>query len=541
MSPRWIGIAALGVASSSCGFDSAGPGGAGADAMETASSLPTGQDDVTASSLPTGADGESSEAGSGSSTGDVDPTCPPANIGCACADGACFDGLSCQDGVCVAWSCGDGVVSPGEECEPDPNDALGDGCEVDCTFSTGARNIALGHEHTCAITYAGAVRCWGSGERGKTGLGTDADIGRSPGSVAVAPDVTLGALARSVALGTGFSCALREPGDVVCWGYRANGRLGDGLDDSAQDIGDAPGETADSLGPLAIPGVVVDIAVGGSHACALSDGGQIFCWGMGGSGRLGYGNTADVGVTNTPAMADAVPLPLEFEPVQIAAGAGHTCALGSSGDVRCWGDGAHGMLGTVSTITIGDDEPASAGGVAELGGPAVAISAGAQHTCALMEGGDVRCWGLGAVGRLGYGNNDSVGDDESPAGFTVPLASSALQVSAGRAHTCALLQDRSVLCWGEGGRGQLGRGENGNIGDNEVLDGLAPIEIEIESRGAVGVREVQAGGDHTCAVLVDGRVRCWGEAESGQLGYGNTEDIGNNELPAVAGDVDFGG
>lgn len=436
--------------------------------------------------------------------------------------------------VCASGSCGDGTVQPGEDCEPGMV-----GCLDDCTFADGAASIALGHDHTCAVTHFGQLRCWGSGDRGKLGLGSEDDIGDEPGEVAAADDVEPGAAVDRVALGSGFSCALLVDGVVVCWGYRANGRLGDGLDMSMDDIGDEPGETAGTLGQVSISDVV-DLAVGGSHACALRDTGQVYCWGTGMGGRLGYANEDDVGVINNPSTVGPVFLPEDFKPRQLAAGAGHTCALSTEGDVRCWGDASEGILGTMAPDEpIGDDEFPDAGSPVQLRGEAVAITAGSQHTCALMDGGAVKCWGLGDHGRLGYGSVDSIGDDEVPAGFTVDLPGRAVAISAGRAHTCALLDDGAALCWGDNGKGQLGRGDGDTmpLGDDEVLSQVDPIQVHEDPD--VAVVAIETGGDHTCAVLEGGGVRCWGDGGVGQLGYGNKTVIGDDEPPSMAGDVDF--
>lgn len=517
-----------------CSFDASGLGGDDSDSIGDDGTASTGGSTSGAS-----ASGASTTSEPAEGSGDTGSSCAPGTIGCPCDDGVCHAGLVCSDDECTSSTCGDGVLQDGEDCDPEGGPVDDDGCEDDCSFSRGARSIALGSEHTCAVTHFGRLRCWGDADRGKLGLGDEEDLGDEPDEVATADDVDAGAAVVRVALGTGFSCALRVGGEVVCWGYRANGRLGDGLDDSMQDIGDERGETAGTLGKVSIPGTVVDLAVGGSHACALRDEGQIYCWGTGMGGRLGYGNADDVGVTNTPSTVGPVTLPRQFAPRQVVAGAGHTCALSGDGDVLCWGDAATGILGSQTTEDIGDGEQPIDGVRVDLGGaPVAALSAGSQHTCALMENGALHCWGLGTRGRLGLGDEDDVGDDEAPGERTVALPALALAVSAGRAHTCALLEGGSVLCWGEGTAGQLGRGDTQHLGDDETLEGVEPIALDDDP--AAVVQAVDTGGDHSCAVFEDGRVRCWGAASAGQLGYGNTETIGDDEVPADAGDVDFG-
>jgi alpha-tubulin suppressor-like RCC1 family protein len=515
-----------------CAFDSSGVGGEGSATLGTDAETTT----ATATTMPVDTSGaDTTSVGTASATTHDSSDCVPGELGCPCDGGACNGELSCVDDECVASMCGDGVVQRGEECEPGLGGGKEAGCGEDCLFLRGARSIALGQEHTCAVTHDGTLRCWGDGDRGKLGLGGTDDIGNDRGEPASAPDVDAGDDVARVALGSSFSCALRVGGDVVCWGFRDAGRLGDGLGMAMEDIGDDPGETAATLGPLDIPGTVVDLAVGGSHACALRATNEIHCWGLGTGGRLGYANEMDVGGTNTPASVGPVMMPRNFTPMQIAAGAGHTCALSTGGDVLCWGDGVEGNLGAATTTPIGDDEPAAAGTLVELGGEATAIAAGSQHTCALMDDETIHCWGLGDHGRLGYGNQDSVGDDEPPS-MPVPLPGPVRQISLGRAHTCAVI-DESALCWGEGAQGKLGRGDTADLGHEGSLADASPILIDDDPDAVVVA--IEAGGDHTCAILDGGRVRCWGLASAGQLGYGNDDKIGDDEPPDVAGDVVF--
>jgi hypothetical protein len=208
---------------------------------------------------------------------------------------------------------------------------------------------------------------------------------------------------------------------------------------------------------------------------------------------------------------------------QIAAGKHHTCALLDTGDVRCWGEGANGRLGYGNAITIGDNEsPASAGSV-DVGGTVTQIVAGEDHTCALLDTGSVRCWGIGASGRLGYGNTNDIGDNETPADVgDVTVGGTVTQIDAGVFHTCTLLDTGAVRCWGTGGAGRLGYGNSTTIGDDETPADAGNVDI---------------GGAVT--QIVTGTVRCWGSSSNGTLGYGNNEIIGDNETPASVGDVDI--
>ena len=149
------------------------------------------------------------------------------------------------------------------------------------------------------------------------------------------------------------------------------------------------------------------------------------------------------------------------------------------------------------------------------------IDAAEKHSCAIITDGTVRCWGRGGEGRLGYGNTSDIGDDETP-GSVGPVdlgtGRTAVAISAGSArHTCALLDDGAVRCWGSGTLGRLGYGNTTTIGDDETPGSVGPVDLGA-GRTAVAIT---TGADHTCALLDDGTVRCWGTA-SGQLGYGDS-------------------
>src|SRR5207344_2195664 len=125
-------------------------------------------------------------------------------------------------------------------------------------------------------------------------------------------------------------------------------------------------------------------------------------------------------------------------------GAAHTCVVLDHGQVRCWGSGANGALGYASTNDVGDDETPGSVGPVDLGTgrKAVAVAAGNEHTCALLDNGGVRCWGGGADGELGYGNRNSIGDDETPGSVApVGLGRKAVAISGGYLHTCAILDN----------------------------------------------------------------------------------------------------
>jgi alpha-tubulin suppressor-like RCC1 family protein len=270
------------------------------------------------------------------------------------------------------------------------------------------------------------------------------------------------------------------------------------------------------------------LALGDAHACLILDGGSVRCWGANGSGELGYGDTMPVGDNETPMQrGDNL---LDEPALELTAGGSHTCARVASGRVRCWGGNSAGQLGygdTMVRLAPGPD--------VELGGAAVELAAGFATTCARLAGGGVRCWGAGG-NPLGYGNADTIGDNETPASVgDVPLGGTAIAISAGGGHHCALLDTQRVRCWGDNDDGELGYANLLDIGDNEPASSAGDVPV------GVNLVAIAAGGVHTCAVTDAQNVRCWGGATTGSLGYGNVTPIGDTEPPSVAGDVPLGG
>ena len=377
--------------------------------------------------------------------------------------------------------------------------------------------VFAGQDTTCALHASGVVRCWGSGFHG-LGYGNKDDVGdnETPESVG---DIDLGGSVAQLAAGKAHICALLASGNVRCWGTGELGRLGYG---NTENIGDD--ETPGSVGDVDVGPGVIQIAAGDAHTCALLSGGTVRCWGFGAGGALGYGDTETIGDDETAASAGDVDVGDTV--VQIAAGGDHTCALLTTGRVRCWGFDSTGALGHPDTERVGDDEtPASAGDV-DVGGTVVQIAAGRHHTCAVLSSGDVRCWGWAMNGRLGYGNLEDIGDGETPASAgSVDLGGAASSIAAG-AHTCAILAGGDIRCWGLGDIGQLGHGDTEDIGDDEPPGSVDAVDV-----GGAAL-QISCGSAHTCALLADDSIRCWGSGAFGRLGYGDTADIGDNEPPS---------
>jgi cysteine-rich repeat protein len=417
--------------------------------------------------------------------------------------------------------CGNLIVEVGEECD-DGNDANDDACLPNCKLPA-TKGVFAGAAHTCAFTQLDIIKCWGGNASGQLGLGNTSNIGddETPSST---PNIFLGDTIVSLRMGEAHSCAMTQQGGVQCWGSDSFGQLG--RPNSLANFGDSAGESPADLANIAQLGFVSDLAVGGNHTCALGNG--LFCWGRNGDGQLGIGNAADLDTPSVPVQFGA-----QFNVLHIAAGDNHTCAAGNDPNnaalfVQCWGENSDGQLGLGDQndrTTPAPIPPAVLNNVARL-------SLGRAHSCALLDDGSVRCWGGNSFGQLGYG--DQINRNSPPAEvvnlegqiLVFNPISDPIRLATGGFHTCALLDDGGVKCWGRGSEGQLGLSGASNQ--------LTPTTTVILGRPAT---QITAGGNHTCAVLDDGRVICWGQANSGQLGYGSPNNVGDNEAPVSAGQV----
>ncbi|MEC8997755.1 MAG: putative Ig domain-containing protein, partial [Candidatus Thermoplasmatota archaeon] len=310
------------------------------------------------------------------------------------------------------------------------------------------------------------------------------------------------------------------------------------------------------------------ISAGSSHTCALLDDGSVKCWGNNGNGRLGIGNTSSIGDGENE-MGDylaAIDLGTGRTAIAISAGYAHTCAILDSGVLKCWGYNANGQLGQGHTYPVGDGHSGDdsiqchptandesdreclarmGDGLAAIdlgeGRTAVAVSAGYAHTCAILDNGSVRCWGSNGDGRTGLNTaSGNAGDADNEMGddlATVDLGAgrTAVAISAGYSHTCALLDNLSLACWGDNGVGELGIGSNGDVDTSaEMGSGLQAADLP-----TTRLQSVVAGYTHTCAIIDDGTVRCWGEDDNGRLGVyresndniGDSSDELGNYLP----------
>lgn len=341
--------------------------------------------------------------------------------------------------------------------------------------------IALdaGSSHTCGVSAAGAALCFGSNAQWQLG------IGMSSSQSLPAPVATLGADVLEVVAGNSHSCARTSGGAAWCWGQNFSWQLGDSLGARAT--------------PGLVPGLVnavTDIDVGLAHTCAVTDVGGALCWGANGFGQLGDGGFDQ---RANPAPVDGLPATV----ASIVTGYGHSCALRTTGGVKCWGLNSDGQVGDGGV----DATRSTPVDVVGLTSGAVDLAAGERHSCAVTASGQVRCWGSNHSGQLG---------DGSTVTKVVPVAvlglpTTAVAVAAGDSHSCAVLADASVHCWGSNSEGE--------IGPNAPFGSQRAVRVPI---GAPAV-SITVGYRHSCARLAKGGAVCWGSSFHGQLGNGDAQ------------------
>lgn len=345
------------------------------------------------------------------------------------------------------------------------------------------KQVVIGGFHSCAITNAGSLKCWGNNFMGQLG------DNHSQNWVPFPTDpIGMQSGVKMVALGENHTCALMDAGNVFCWGADNKGQLGD----------DSP--LADKYVPTAVSALGTDVAfigAGREHTCAVMTNGSVRCWGNDFSGQLGNGAP----MTDSPVP---VALPALAGGIRtVVGGYTHTCALTTAGAVLCWGDDTYGQLGDGN----GASSSPSPVPVLGLASGVIAIAAGGTHNCALLSNGDFDCWGSDSFGQ--QGNSLPLSDSFTPQQLT-GLSGIVTGFAAGFGHVCIAAIGGSARCWGWDGNGQLG---NGGADENlPVYSSVIPFESDITS--------ISAGYAHTCTSHENGEVMCWGSDQAQGLGNG---------------------
>jgi alpha-tubulin suppressor-like RCC1 family protein len=489
-----------------------------------------------------GSGGTSPDGGGGSSGADGGLV----TLGEACSDSAECESGQCVDGVCCNAAC-DGQC---EACDVA-------GSEGTCSAVTGAprgeREACTGAGSPCGGSCNGVDRaaceypqteCRAASctEKTKTVAATCQD-GVCPAEQTVQCAIECAAddclTVTQIAAGYNNTCALMSDKTVRCWGDRGYGIL-------------AGGDPEPPKVPTPIAGVsgVKQLTSAGAHTCALLENGTAQCWGSNIDGELGRGTTGVYDLTPS-AVRDETGNGSLTDITSISAGYLRTCATvtrGAQSEARCWGNNSGGALGigTTSTRTLLPSpvcQTGSAGACSRLTGVSQ-LAAGNTHTCAVVSGANLYCWGGNSWGQLArrvgsafvkddaaHPNPEQVRDPNNPA-VALSVDSVALSIGTGGASTCAIRQsDKTLLCWGSNYKGVLGRSSF----EDPLLGQETPSGVCTTVAGCPPLIASAAGtsGAHACAISVD-KVRCWGLNESGQLGDGTKFDANFPSLDVAA-------
>jgi len=517
-------------------------------------------------------------------------------------------GITTATSVSVGYNYACALLSDGTaKCWGDnTNGQLGDNSltqrnsPVSVSGLTNATALSAESAHTCALINNGTAQCWGQNNRSQLGDGGASGL---TSKVPVAATV-FGNTITAIETGYGKTCAVVS-GQLKCIGYDAN-TLGDGTTASTQ--GTSNVATVTGMGSNVV-GVALHKNNNSLHACAVNSAGDMECWGVNSSGQLGNGSTVlsktpvapiglvytegtGAGLTQAPNIL-AVNNPTDFGSIASGGSASQTvnvsnqssgtgsdsaaafgtaltvgdttsCALTSTGSVKCWGLNNRGQLG--DGVTEAGDSRAVYSYVLGINN-ATALSGNYEHTCALLSDQTLKCWGLNSSGQLGNGTTNLL--NGTP--ITVPGLSNVTAVGTGYDFTCASLSDGTVKCWGANANGQLGDGTttakltptsitgittatglavgyhyacallsdgtakcwgdntNGQLGDNSLTQRNSPVSVS----GLTNATALSAESAHTCALLKDGTAKCWGQNNRSQLGDGGASGL-TSKVPVTA-------
>ncbi len=386
------------------------------------------------------------------------------------------------------------------------NDVGTGGCVDGECVGTQVGRVATGAFSSCAIRQEGQVYCWGLLTPTVT-ADPDYSVQRVPFT---------GPAESLAANRDGMTCAVLTGGSTACLGGNRFGGLGNG-------------STEDAALPRPVVGLAnaSRLSMSSARTAARTDDGRVFVWGL-------YRDDEDFGQPvfgpETPPLTEitqvlgsttitriAVLSPSRVagisQAAQMTLGRSHACILASSGQVSCWGTNEAGQLGTTTIDTV--DEPLAVPGMVD----AIYVDAGSRQTCAVRSNGTVACWG----------STCALGDSQDCASLgagpqQVPGLSDAIQVEAQTAGACALRRTGEVVCWGENTSGGLGNGETSDSETPVAVLGLSDIEV-------LGVSNDHGG--HTCGQRRTGDIVCWGLGILGQLGDGSTELFQNVPVPVI--------
>ena len=353
--------------------------------------------------------------------------------------------------------------------------------------------IAAGTYNSCAILENQSMVCWGDNEYGQLGDGTT-----TGSAVPIYVNVAANETPVEVTVGQVTACALMESGNIYCWGSGYYGKMGNGEPWNDDYVNT---EMRQVLLPEGQGGQTVSIS--GGHICTILDNGDVYCWGRGNQGQLGYGGTSN---RNIPAKVN---LPGQRSAIAISTGTYMTCAITTDGMGYCWGENDEGQLGN-GTTNSRQMTPAEV--LFPSGYTPVSISAGDDFACALMDNRKVMCWGENNDGRLGQGPL-ATDDETTPVWVSMENSETAHFLDIGTKSACMILDSGETKCWGTNEEGQIGQG------DTDIDYYSTPTEVN----GNYDFVALSINSDTICAITSNAEGYCWGDNEAGQTGRGSID------------------
>ena len=411
--------------------------------------------------------------------------------------------------------------------------------------------IASGYNHNCVLLMdAGiqGVKCWGENYKGELGQDNAVTLGNNPDEINNIAFINLGVNRKPINVFAGgkVSCSILNNNFLKCWGLNSYGQQGQGdTVDRGNVAGDMAALTSIQLG-VERTVQFVSVSRAGHHICAILDDDSLKCWGRNHYGQLGVGSTNNQG-DDPGEMAILPTVDLGGQTVKfVSAGSIHTCVILNDDSVKCWGQNTAGQLGRnaaqgggLITDSIGSNNANEITNITPvdlgLGRTAVKIATGSKFNCVIMDNKKVKCWGYNNVGQLGLGHTDNQGDDlgEIATLPTINLGLGAKDITAGSDYACAILTNGKIKCWGQNNKGQLGLGHKDDQGDDlGEIENLPTINLGTGRRAL----SLSSGDGHNCAYLDNRTIKCWGYNNSGQLGLGHSDDQGDdpNEIENLA-------
>lgn len=340
--------------------------------------------------------------------------------------------------------------------------------------------ISAGNGFTCAVTTAGAAKCWGGGGYGRLGDGNSVN--------SAVPVTVLGLSSGVSAIATGHmhACAVTSGGALKCWGRNTWGQLGDGT-------------TVDKPSPVTVTGLasgVASVAASLYSTCAVTTAGAALCWGGNDYAGLGDGTTV---AKSTPVAVSGKSSGV----AKVAVGPLHTCAVSTTGGLSCWGANYYGQIGD-GTTSVSRTTPVAVSGLAS---GVTSVSIGNDHSCAVASGA-VKCWGFNGDYQLGDGTTTNRLAPVTATG----LGSGMVRVGVGFSYACATTTAGAVKCWG--------KNDNGQLGDGTIT--TRPTAVSVVGLAATASPDITLGYQHACALPSSGPAQCWGANGASQLGDGTS-------------------